>query len=380
MKRKTVFVIALAIIIVGAAIFLSMRANGIQSSLHFLSHKLGIYTSNHLSGGTTMVHQSKSILTREQKEACVARLVERLEERPWEFGECGENIVKIIKEVTGITIDDSQKSLVEEIFWSAVEQLRKLDDLNSKERRLFDYYNQYVQAFTRGEKATLEQAEKVLGISFSTENRVRVTRKFLFRAIALPILSRTEKRIWDMILNESMANGQPPAIIEIERRLGLSKNQIQEALTVFKKMGLLKGDVDEQRVLLSGCISGPIASEAKGPIVEVFLKDGRARKASCAISALGAGFAVGEQDFIVKAKDPYSGEEIKVEIKNGRIHFFEPKGIFVFNGGSCPNINFFTSKANLKRWQATHPNVEGEVMTLEEAFEYGKKVLGQHGP
>jgi hypothetical protein len=322
--------------------------------------------------------QEMSNLIAEQKEKIVAHLVKRLKERPWEFGESGENIIEIIKDVTGVTITDAQKDLIGAIFFAAREQLMMLDVLSSKERHLFDFYNQYVQAFTKGEKLTVEEAGEKLGMSFTKENRIRVSQKFLLRAVGLPILTTSEKKVWDFIMNITKATGRPPILSHIENGVGISSDEIKMTLDVLRKMGFIKGDVGEVTIAFPVSMAGAIAAQAQGYITTVTLKDGRSMKVPCAIDGLGAGFAVGEQNFTVEAKDPHSGEKVKVEIREGRVDSFEPESIFVFNGRSCSNINFFTSKENLENWRAAHPDVEGEVMTLPEAFEHGKKVLGQH--
>ncbi len=54
-----------------------------------------------------------------------------------------------------------------------------------------------------------------------------------------------------------------------------------------------------------------------------------------------------------------------------RVHLF-------LDGRSCPNINFFTSEVNLKEWRAIHPDVDGEIIGLDEAFEYAKRMLQEH--
>lgn len=163
-----------------------------------------------------MEQQRNSDLTKEQKEACVARLVERLKERPWEFGESGENVKEVIKEVTGVIVDDSQEPLMKEIFWAAVARLKRLDDLSSEERRIYDYYNEYIETYYKGsKKLPIEEAEKELGINFTTENRIRVTQKFLYRAIGIAILTSSEKKVWDFILSETQTSGKPPQLSDI---------------------------------------------------------------------------------------------------------------------------------------------------------------------
>ncbi len=67
-----------------------------------------------------------------------------------------------------------------------------------------------------------------------------------------------------------------------------------------------------------------------------------------------------------------------MEVTEGRVRLRTPAGAFVFNGRSCPNINFFTSEVNLKEWRAIHHDVDGEIMRLDEAFEYAKRMLQEH--
>ncbi len=71
-------------------------------------------------------------------------------------------------------------------------------------------------------------------------------------------------------------------------------------------------------------------------------------------------------------------QKVKVEVTEGRVRFCIPAGAFYFNGRSCPNINFFTSEVILKEWRPIHPDVDGEIMDLDEAFEYAKRMLQDH--
>ena len=76
-------------------------------------------------------------------------------------------------------------------------------------------------------------------------------------------------------------------------------------------------------------MAGSIDAQTKGYITTVALRDGRKMMVPCAIAGFGAGFAVGEQDLTVEARDPYPGEKVKVVIEEGRINSYEPKGVFL---------------------------------------------------
>ncbi len=75
-------------------------------------------------------------------------------------------------------------------------------------------------------------------------------------------------------------------------------------------------------------MAGSIDAQTKGYITTVALRDGRKMMVPCAIAGFGAGFAVGQQDLTVEAKDPYPGENVKVVIAESRINSYEPKGVF----------------------------------------------------
>jgi hypothetical protein len=128
-----------------------------------------------------------------------------------------------------------------------------------------------VRAFFEGDKPTVEEAEQSLGVGFTAENRARVTSKFMFRAVALPILTKSEKKVWDFIVHETKASGEPPEFSEVRAALGISPDEIRDTLRLLQNLAFLKGDVGQDSIALTLSMAGSIASEAKGLVHEVIL-------------------------------------------------------------------------------------------------------------
>ena len=95
----------------------------------------------------------------------------------------------------------------------------------------------------------------------------------------------------------------------------------------------------------------------------------------CPLDVIGSALGLGLGDFILITDDPYSGQRIEIRVKDGKIDSLAPKQLFLFNGYACPYINFFTSEEHLKAWLADHPEIQGETMSVEEAFEYAKDLI-----
>lgn len=95
----------------------------------------------------------------------------------------------------------------------------------------------------------------------------------------------------------------------------------------------------------------------------------------CPLDVIGIASGLGLRDFILITDDPYSGERIEIQVKNGKINPGIHKQLVLFNGYACPYINFFTSEGNLRAWLSEHPEIQGTKMSLLEAFEYAKDMF-----
>lgn len=312
-------------------------------------------------------------LAPEDQEECVLRLSQRLDQRPWEFGESGENIREIVQEVTGRHPPEEEKDLMANLFFRAVERLRATT-LTPDEQRLYDYYH---ERFLEEARPPVEEVERALKTHIPREGRIRVAKKFLWYGIAMPVLTSSEKAVWDLIVERMQDGDHPPERPALRDGLSVPDQELEEALATLQSIGFLMGDVPQETIALPRSFAASLESRARGGFRTTF-PDGSGVIGSCALNALGAGFAADKETYTVRARDPVSEESVTVEVVGGRITKHRPETIVVFAGDSCPNINFFSSMERLQEWRRQHAEVEGEVMTLDEAFAYSKKVFDQH--
>jgi alkylmercury lyase len=106
----------------------------------------------------------------------------------------------------------------------------------------------------------------------------------------------------------------------------------------------------------------------------------------CALDALGIAPMFAEPTD-VHSRDPLSGEPIQARVGADGAAEWSPESAAVIAGvldrqsdscrGCCPVLNFFTSAANAQSWLADHPDVRGDVITVDEAAAAGRAVFGQ---
>ena len=106
----------------------------------------------------------------------------------------------------------------------------------------------------------------------------------------------------------------------------------------------------------------------------------------CAIDALGIAPMFGET-IEVDSRDPVSGDEIRARVAPGGAVEWRPRSAVVVAGvldrqsdscrGCCPVLNFFVSPSSAERWLAEHPQVRGNVISMQEAAAAGQAVFGE---
>jgi len=105
----------------------------------------------------------------------------------------------------------------------------------------------------------------------------------------------------------------------------------------------------------------------------------------CAIDALGVAPMFGEQ-VEIESRDPVSGDKIRARVAADGAAEWSPESVVVVAGairsqgdaccGCCPVLNFFVSPATAERWLAEHPEVRGDVISMDEAAAAGRAVFG----
>jgi hypothetical protein len=106
----------------------------------------------------------------------------------------------------------------------------------------------------------------------------------------------------------------------------------------------------------------------------------------CAIDALGIApmFRVPIE---IESRDPASGDAIRARVALDGSVEWSPESAVVVAGairrqgdgccGCCPVLNFFVSPATAERWLAEHPEVRGNVISMQEAAAAGQVVFGE---
>lgn len=123
----------------------------------------------------------------------------------------------------------------------------------------------------------------------------------------------------------------------------------------------------------------------------VQIQDGPAVYAMCAIDALGMAAMLG-RGVTITSTDALSGQQVRVEIFREHASWVpDTAAVFVGSkdGGTqnccataaadrcCGVMNFFASAENAKAWASEHPDVDGVVLTKEQALHLGVDIFGR---
>lgn len=210
-----------------------------------------------------------------------------------------------------------------------------------------------------------KKAQKIL-------DSIHVTMKLREKIGGLPL---EEDQIRRYILEEFPKLNRAPTVKEIEKAFDTTQEDVMKILEKLNERDII--------YMKDGKILGayPFSSVPTDHVVTL-KRDGKAY-AMCAIDALGVPFMFG-QDVLVESCCADCGEEIKVEIKDGRIVKQNPSEIVVWVGlkcsehaatSLCTTLIFLCSEDHLKGWRAKNPGQEGEALSLPEALYVGKGVF-----
>jgi hypothetical protein len=87
----------------------------------------------------------------------------------------------------------------------------------------------------------------------------------------------------------------------------------------------------------------------------------------------------------ISSRDPLTGEQIQVELEPDGNGSWQPQQAVVVCGTSgrgdscdscCPVLNFFASAENATCWLASHADVRGGVISIDDAIVAGRTVFG----
>jgi len=190
-------------------------------------------------------------------------------------------------------------------------------------------------------------------------------------------LSKPELELYFWILRRFRTQGRPSdaEIGEAAKRHGLDA---EHALERLAREDLVHRDRDSQIAVAYPFSGRPTAHRVRFP-------GGHEVFAMCAIDALGIA-PMFREPIEVSSQDPLSGDEIRSRVEpDGDADWWPPSAVVVAGvldrqGDSCacccPVLNFFASTENAERWLAEHPEVRGDVITMQEAIVAGRAVFG----
>ncbi len=186
-------------------------------------------------------------------------------------------------------------------------------------------------------------------------------------------------QVYRYLLQDFARMGQPPALETMANELNLSSQIIQGALDVLEAGGSIYRDPETREILAAY----PFSAKPTDHIVR--FEDGHWVYSMCAIDALGMPVML-YLDATIESRCSHCGRAIGIAIKNNGLAEFSPQETRVWYVQAdacciaaleqCPSINFFCSAEHLDAWRTVHSDVKGMPLTMDEAFEYGKRIFG----
>jgi hypothetical protein len=191
-------------------------------------------------------------------------------------------------------------------------------------------------------------------------------------------LTDQEQELYFWILRRFATDGRPTSadLRAAAERLGLDD---EHAFATLAREDLVHRGADGEITVAYPFSGRPTAHRVR-------FRGGQEVDAMCAIDALGVAAMFGEPTEI-ESRDPVSREEIRAEVAPDGAAKWWPESAVVVAGaihsegehacsGCCPVLNFFVSPANAEHWLAEHPEVRGNVISMDEATAAGRAVFG----
>jgi hypothetical protein len=190
-------------------------------------------------------------------------------------------------------------------------------------------------------------------------------------------LSAAERELYFWILRRFATDGRPSGaeLHAAAEQLGLDA---ERALETLAREDLVHRGADGEIAVAYPFSGRPTAHRVR-------FRGGHEVDAMCAIDALGIAPMFGEA-IELESRDPASGDEIRARVAPDGSVEWSPESAVVVAGairsqgdaccGCCPVLNFFASAANAERWLAEHPDVGGNVISMQEAAASGRAVFG----
>jgi hypothetical protein len=191
-------------------------------------------------------------------------------------------------------------------------------------------------------------------------------------------LSQSERELYFWILRQFASDGRPRSaeLRAAAEQLGL---EADSALATLAREDLVHRGADGEIAVAYPFSGTPTAHRVRFP-------GGHEVDAMCAIDALGIAPMFGKA-IEIESRDPLSGDAIRAQVAPDASLEWTPDSAVVVAGairsqgdaccGCCPVLNFFASTANAERWLVEHPEVRGDVISMQEAAAAGRAVFGE---
>lgn len=181
------------------------------------------------------------------------------------------------------------------------------------------------------------------------------------------------------ILETFAKTGRSPTLEDIKREFVLSS--IKEADSLVAELDR-RGSVHRNPGNREITHAYPFSNESTSHRVQ--LANGPQAYAMCAIDALGMPLML-KRDAKIRSACAHCGGEIQLQVEAGQIAQHCPEGLVVWlptvrekcvvATDLCPELNFFCSPEHLTRWSTNHPEQSGQLLTLTQALEYGRRTF-----
>jgi Alkylmercury lyase len=190
-------------------------------------------------------------------------------------------------------------------------------------------------------------------------------------------LTKAERELYFWILRRFATDGRPSSS-EVRAAAGRLGLDAEDAFATLSREDLVHRGRDGE-ITVAYPFSGQTTAH------RVRFPSGHEVDAMCAIDALGIAPMFGEP-IEIASRDPVSGDEIRARVAADGTAEWSPRSPVVVAGvldrqsdscrGCCPVLNFFVSAANAERWLSEHPEVQGDVISMQEAAAAGRAVFG----
>lgn len=179
---------------------------------------------------------------------------------------------------------------------------------------------------------------------------------------------KTRMTYW-YILDAFPRLGRAPTVEEMEENLLLQKNHIIPILDSLVTKECLRVEPISYMILDAYPYSGVPTRH------RVYLENGRILYCMCAVDTFYVPFITGA-DLTIRSNCFYCRTEIEIYIEQHKISRVKPSHSVVWNSTApydCPMTNFFCCKDHLYKWREKNPHESGQIYTLDEAFNAGKR-------